>query len=249
MARIRTIKPEFWTDEEIASLSEPAMLMAIGLLNYSDDEGWFNANPLLIKAAIFPLREPSKNILGMLKELSGIGYIELFQGAENKQYGKVCNFSKHQRVDKPRASEIKGLILIQEQSKNPPRPLPAGMEGNGMEEEGNGSGGELTLIPDPVAFITLTLNDNSEHPIFDNQIAEWQALFPAVDVRQELRNMRAWCLGNPKQRKTKSGILRFVTSWLAKEQNRGGTNAKTKQPGQHLTPVQRVEAAFAARKQ
>ena len=59
MARIRTIKPEFWTDEDMAELSEPACLLAIGLLNYADDEGYFNANPKLIKAAVFPIREPS----------------------------------------------------------------------------------------------------------------------------------------------------------------------------------------------
>ncbi|SWD82810.1 primosomal protein I [Klebsiella pneumoniae] len=59
MARIRTIKPEFWTDEDMAEVSEPACLLAIGLLNYADDEGYFNANPKLIKAAVFPIREPS----------------------------------------------------------------------------------------------------------------------------------------------------------------------------------------------
>ncbi|HBS0572930.1 TPA: DnaT-like ssDNA-binding domain-containing protein, partial [Klebsiella pneumoniae] len=48
MARIRTIKPEFWTDEDMAEVSEPACLLAIGLLNYADDEGYFNANPKLI---------------------------------------------------------------------------------------------------------------------------------------------------------------------------------------------------------
>ena len=32
--------------------------------------------------------------------------------------------------------------------------------------------------------------------------------------------MRGWCLGNPKRRKTRYGIKRFVTSWLGKEQDR-----------------------------
>ncbi|STW12989.1 primosomal protein I [Klebsiella pneumoniae subsp. rhinoscleromatis] len=64
MARIRTIKPEFWTDEDMAEVSEPACLLAIGLLNYADDEGYFNANPKLIKAAVFPIREPSVPISG-----------------------------------------------------------------------------------------------------------------------------------------------------------------------------------------
>lgn len=62
MARIRTIKPTFWTDEDMAEISESACLLAIGLLNYADDEGYFNANPKLIKAAVFPIRETSRSI-------------------------------------------------------------------------------------------------------------------------------------------------------------------------------------------
>ncbi|GAB0505006.1 hypothetical protein KU15F69_18860 [Escherichia coli] len=72
MARIRTIKPEFWTDEDMAELSEPACLLAIGLLNYADDEGYFNANPKLIKAAVFPIREPSVPIPVMISAVTAL---------------------------------------------------------------------------------------------------------------------------------------------------------------------------------
>ena len=34
--------------------------------------------------------------------------------------------------------------------------------------------------------------------------------------------MAGWLDANPKRRKTKQGILRFVTSWLAREQDKGG---------------------------
>jgi hypothetical protein len=40
---------------------------------------------------------------------------------------------------------------------------------------------------------------------------------------QELRNMKGWCQDNPRKRKTKKGIRRFVGSWLAREQDKGGT--------------------------
>ena len=36
-------------------------------------------------------------------------------------------------------------------------------------------------------FITLMLNDKSEYPISDDQVQSWQELYPAADVRQELR--------------------------------------------------------------
>ena len=71
-------------------------------------------------------------------------------------------------------------------------------------------------------IITLTLNDKTEYPICAAQLREWAELYPAVDILQELRNMKGWLNANPRRRKTISGILRFVCGWLANEQNRGG---------------------------
>lgn len=71
------------------------------------------------------------------------------------------------------------------------------------------------------AAITLTLNDKSEYPIYQQQVEEWAALYPAVDVMQELRKMRGWLQGNPQKRKTSRGVLRFIISWLAREQDKG----------------------------
>lgn len=75
---------------------------------------------------------------------------------------------------------------------------------------------------DEVIFLTMTLNDKSEYGITENQVSEWKELYPAVDIGQELRNMKGWLIANPKKRKTKSGILRFITSWLSRTQDKGG---------------------------
>lgn len=77
-------------------------------------------------------------------------------------------------------------------------------------------------MPTEKAAITLTLNDKSEYPLFDKNIAEWKELYPNVDILQELRKMKGWLNSNPTKRKTKSGILRFVNSWLSREQDKGG---------------------------
>lgn len=68
--------------------------------------------------------------------------------------------------------------------------------------------------------VTIPLNTGDEYPIHENQREEWEKLFPAVDVPQELRSMRAWCLANPRNRKTRTGVLKFATSWLTRAQNR-----------------------------
>ncbi len=70
--------------------------------------------------------------------------------------------------------------------------------------------------------ITLTLNDRSEYPIYQIDVDGWKELYPSVDVVQQLRYMKAWCDSNPVKRKTSRGIKRFITSWLMKEQDKGG---------------------------
>jgi hypothetical protein len=135
MARIRTIKPDFWRDENLATISPEAALLAIGLLNHADDEGYFNAHPKLIESDIFPLRELSRPITVMVDELFRIGYIQLFQGVDGKRYGHIYNFSKHQVINKKNPSKIKELCNIPEDYCTTTVELPVGMEGNGMEKE------------------------------------------------------------------------------------------------------------------
>ena len=80
--------------------------------------------------------------------------------------------------------------------------------------------------PSAPPVITLPLNDKSEYPVTGAQVLEWSELYPAIDVEQQLRNMRGWLLSNPEKRKTKRGICTFITRWLSKEQDRGGTKIR-----------------------
>lgn len=73
------------------------------------------------------------------------------------------------------------------------------------------------------ALITMTLNDKSEYPLYQNDIDEWAEYYPAVDIMQECRAMKAWLNSNPQKRKTKKGIKKFINSWLGRKQDKGGT--------------------------
>ena len=75
--------------------------------------------------------------------------------------------------------------------------------------------------PSPPPVIGLPLNDGTEYGVTEEQCQEWTDLYPAVDVLQQLRNMRGWLLSNKERRKTKRGIVRFITGWLSREQDRG----------------------------
>ena len=82
----------------------------------------------------------------------------------------------------------------------------------------NDSCAEMKLISAPEA---IPLVDKTVFEASEEEIEAWQKAFPAVDVRQQLRKMRAWCLANPKLCKTRKGVKRFIVSWLSREQDRG----------------------------
>jgi hypothetical protein len=135
MARIRTIKPEFWRDEALALVSPEACLLALGLLNHCDDEGYFNANPKLVESDIFPLRDLKVKTTVLLQELSKIGYLLVFQGSDGKTYGCVKNFEKHQVINKKTPSKIKHLCELQQDYGSDTVALPIGKERKGSGKE------------------------------------------------------------------------------------------------------------------
>lgn len=140
MARIRSLKPMFFQHDGLSALDAETHILAAGLLCYADDYGYFNANPKLIEAFVFPLRNLSVTVPEMLGSLSRIGYMELGKGADGRTYGHIVNFDKHQRVHNPSASVIKELEIdwqITEKFGNDSRENPLGIrnkEGNKEEE-------------------------------------------------------------------------------------------------------------------
>ena len=69
--------------------------------------------------------------------------------------------------------------------------------------------------------VRMPLVGSNVYLISQSQVDRWAALYPAVDVMQELRKMVGWCEGNPSNKKTGRGVLRFINSWLSREQDRG----------------------------
>ena len=101
--------------------------------------------------------------------------------------------------------------------------------------------GELPSSPPPAAVLPLV--DGTDFEISVEMVAELSGLYPAVDVAQQLRSMRGWLLANPKNRKTKAGIMRFVNSWLSREQN-SARPAANKKPGGYTSGVDRLAEMY-----
>lgn len=100
MARIRTIKPEFWTSEQVVECSPMARLLFIGLWSFCDDAGRHPLSALRIKMEVFPGDAiDGTGILRLIEELSENGLVKVYT-VEDKEYLQVTGWH-HQRIDKP----------------------------------------------------------------------------------------------------------------------------------------------------
>ena len=100
MARIRTIKPEFWTSEQIMECSPIARLLFIGMLNFCDDGGNHPASAKTLKAEVFPGDNLAESgVQSLLDELLGEALIIPYE-ADGKGFWHVTGWH-HQKIDKP----------------------------------------------------------------------------------------------------------------------------------------------------
>lgn len=105
MARIRTVKPEFWTSEQIMECSPNARLLFIGMWNFADDAGRLTCSPRTLKAQIYPSDDlTSDDVLGMLLELAHHGLLGFYE-IDNKALIQITGW-KHQRIDKPQPAKF-----------------------------------------------------------------------------------------------------------------------------------------------
>ena len=83
---------------------------------------------------------------------------------------------------------------------------------------------------------SIPLNNGTRYNVPLADIAEYRSLYPAVDVEQQLRAMIGWSLANPRHRKTPGGIKRFINSWLAREQDKGGSRHERDRQHNEIAP-------------
>ena len=104
MARIRSIKPEFFTSETLARVPKSARLTFIGLWTYADDNGVGLDNFRLIAAALYPLEEDVVQTLAdvadELQTLEKVGVIQRYSAA-GKRLFFVTSWDEHQKISHP----------------------------------------------------------------------------------------------------------------------------------------------------
>lgn len=95
MARIRTIKPEFFRSDQVGSVSALARLMFIGMWTMADRRGRLEDRPKRIKIECLPYDDCDPEAL--IEELASAGLIDRYE-ADGFQVIQVTTFEKHQRI-------------------------------------------------------------------------------------------------------------------------------------------------------
>ena len=151
MARIRTIKPDFFRHEalqdlEIAHPGKYPMMVFEGLWGHCDNKGRFEWKPRILKLDILPFlpfdMEETLKILADSKMVSRYS-------VDGKEYGEIPTFEKHQRLSGKELTEGEKYPANpeNEQGSNGEatrkqsgsvEEIPESQEGKGKEEEGNG---------------------------------------------------------------------------------------------------------------
>lgn len=98
VARIRTIKPDFWTDDKLTECSLSARLLFIGTWNFADDAGNLDRSAKQIKARVFPV--DNIDCEPLLIELITQGLL-IEYSVDGKKYLHIQGFTKHQVINRP----------------------------------------------------------------------------------------------------------------------------------------------------
>lgn len=226
----RIIKESIRTSDSINELSWFEECLFYRLIVSCDDYGRFDGRTAIIKGSCFPLKDgvTTNNIEKALSKLVSAGLVKRYV-VDGKPYLSLPTWERHQSVrakkSKYPSPEDGEMIPSENICKQMHADVPVIQSNTESESESNTNNkrGAETPLAD---VEPITLNDGTEWmcPLADYE--EYKRLYPAVDIDNAFREMRAWCNSNPTKRKTSRGIKRFVNGWLSRQQDSGkGTHA------------------------
>lgn len=222
----RVIKESIKRSPQIDALTWFEEVVYYRLMVTADDYGCMDGRTVLLKSELFPLKESvtKKAVEDAISKLVSVGLLCRYT-ANGMPYLCFPTWTKHQRLRNkhrkyPNPEEYGLTVTCQANDSQESDIGRSEIESESeIEKEIQKKGTE----PQAPSVLTLLLNDGSEYGVTQKDIDEWQDTFPNVDVLQQLKAMKLWLKDSPKKRKTRNGIRRFVTNWLDREQNRGGT--------------------------
>lgn len=225
----RILKESICTSESLDCLSDKAEILFYRLIVQCDDYGRFDGRAAIIRSRCFPLKTDSikdKDVEKYLNELVACDLIYLYESG-GKRYLAMTGWENHQQVRSKRSKypEPESICnqMISDDSKCPRNPIQS--ESNTESESVSESilCSEVQNTSEPPIY-TLPLIDKTVFPITDRNIHSWSEAYPSVDIHAEIKKMIVWLEANPKNKKTRNGIMKFANSWLSRAQDGARTN-------------------------
>jgi hypothetical protein len=181
MGRIRTVKPELFSHEELyeAEIESglPLRIAYVGLFTVADREGRFKWRPRTLKLAVLPYDEV--DFSRVLDALMTRGFIVKYAN-ETGEFGYIPSFSKHQVINNresasdlpdPKECPGKSVTSTREPRVNDASTTPlVHAQGEGKGREGNKEGKEKT----PVGQKPDDATGKSESETVEKVFAYWQ---------------------------------------------------------------------------
>lgn len=196
MARIRTIKPEFFRHEALyeAECAErlPLRIAFAGLFTVADREGRFKWAPRVLKLDVLPFDDLKfEDVLCALEKHRFIVRYEV--GGE--VFGYIPTFTKHQHVNQREAES--NIPSPDEAGARTCENIPARVEGKGREQEREQEGKGTEPAPEAespkVGFVTLpSASIRSSHGFSEHEIRDLKLNLDLLDIDQELSGLAEW---------------------------------------------------------
>jgi uncharacterized phage protein (TIGR02220 family) len=157
VARIRTYKPEFFTDEKTGRLMPVGKCALLAMMSHADDEGLIRCTPEYIKSIAFPYNpitdEEVEAEIVRMEEASLI-----YRYTRNGQrYAWIVKFRKHQRIDKPQAP-----------TNPPPNPKNKAYQKSIFRRDGH------------ICSLCGAFTDEEDRTLFDEAAADYGGNFPVL---------------------------------------------------------------------
>ena len=228
----RILKDSILTDKAFNSLTLTEESIYHRLLVSADDYGIFYADPILLLRILYPRKTDitEEIIREGLDHMEEAGIISRYT-AEGEDYLKICSWENNQRL---RNSRHKFPVPEEEEPTTESAPDPETKEKARQEKPADHNANKKAADKGPKSadeiIIQLPLNDNTDYNVTQEEISEFSSLYPAVDVLQEYRGMKAWCMSNPHKRKTRNGIKKFINGWLANAQKQARSSPPSPKP-------------------
>lgn len=238
MPRTRELKPAFFQDEDLATLSRDHRLLFSALWTLADREGRLEDRPAWIKLYSFPFDADVApgDIDRMLSDLAThSGQFIVRYRANGKRYLLVQNFKKHQHIHPKEApSDCPPIPEVPEPARELPvksgkaetsqgiLPLPSEPSIPSKPSEPSRLSPETPAASSGPALLTFPCDgETREWRLTQAQVDHWKGLFPSRDIMADCRAALAWVETHPDRRKTAKGMPACLVAWFGREQNRG----------------------------